>query len=71
MAVSKIKLYGIITNRLDFDDTDHFLTGLQHFLPGTMSADFGRGRINALKFTRKLESFAIGESDIQYSGFLV
>ena len=71
MAVSKIKLYGIITDRFDFGDVDHFLAGLQYFLPRTMAAYFGRWRMNAQKLAWKLKSFTVGESDVEHSGFCV
>lgn len=71
MTIGEMKLYGIMTDRLDFLDIDHFFAGLKHFLPWAMTADFGGRRMNAKKFTGKMEGFSIRKRYIQNSGFLV
>ena len=65
MAIGKEKVDTVQTHRFGGIDQHFALAGLQHFLPGTVTAHFGGRRIDAQKLKRQFETRTIGERDLQ------
>ncbi len=60
-----------MADRLDADDVDLALAGLQDFLPGAMALDLGRGRVHAQQFEGDAKAHAVVEGHFEHPRLLV
>src|SRR5512138_3861065 len=64
VAVRKEQIDAVKTDRLGGIDQHLTLADLQHFLPGSVAAHFGRRRIDAQELERQLEMRTVRERDL-------
>jgi hypothetical protein len=55
VPVIEYEPHGIVADRFDFRDLDIVFANLQRLLPGPMTANLGRRRVDAQVFKRQLE----------------
>src|SRR5689334_24496592 len=67
MAVAEDRLHGIVADRLQVDQLDLALAGLQHFLARAVALHLGRWRIDAHQLERNAEARAVREADLEHA----
>src|SRR2546430_7339058 len=69
--VGEMRLHRVAADRLEGQDVDILLAGLQDFLARSVATHFSRRGVHAQEFVGQLETAAVGKRNLEHPGFLV